>query len=98
MYLNCLFFFTFLFLLCFRSDTEIVGMALETLCNVMSTEPQIQGENQHDNIVVQSLKPCSHGDGSAWGREHVRSDWPCVHTGTRVIRELASFFFGTEKK
>ncbi|KXJ14255.1 General vesicular transport factor p115 [Exaiptasia diaphana] len=27
-----------------RSDTEIVGMALETLCNVMSTEPQIQDE------------------------------------------------------
>lgn len=35
-----------------RSDTEIVGMSIETLCNIMSTEPQVQGDNTHHHFTL----------------------------------------------
>jgi len=39
--------FIFIFLLQCRNDTEITGLALQTLCNLLSADPQ--GKNRDEN-------------------------------------------------
>ena len=38
----------------FRNDTEITGLALQTLCNLLSAEPQ--GEGRSINAIMTSLR------------------------------------------
>ena len=38
----------------FRNDTEITGLALQTLCNLLSAEPQ--GERRSINAIMTSLR------------------------------------------
>ena len=38
----------------FRNDTEITGLALQTLCNLLSAEPQ--GERRSINALMTNLR------------------------------------------
>ena len=38
----------------FRNDTEITGLALQTLCNLLSAEPQ--GERRSINAIMTSRR------------------------------------------
>ena len=37
----------------FRNDTEITGLALQTLCNLLSAEPQ--GERRSVHAIIKTL-------------------------------------------